>query len=587
MPIIVGEWDKTRTYEPLMVVTYQGASYTSRQYVPAGIEITNESYWVLSANYNAQVEAYRKEVQEFDGRIAANANSIVAEKTRAEGAEQTLQGNIDNLNTALADEGTSRFNADNALQAQVDGLKEEQYENFKPETTIEASYFGRIVTKFLTNKLPQSIAIKPNSYVMIFANEDNSSGVNSCTVVEASRSTGELLNMYERDFGHANSCFYDEDTNKFYVCPCIINSTEAHVLYECDPLTYNVTNHINMPFEPHSIYKDRITGEWWITSEVHEPSFAIYLYKVTGTDFANAELVGQVPTTLPGLLQSPVNDHTGGTQNISAYNGHLFYCLGGEDMNVMAELEIDKSDKLTPIKIKKVININAQVGAYSMAELENCIFDENGDVITFGIALDPLRWSYGVVGAFSLFGNKVLTTAYTNQIAPIYNCYIDPQTTQTNMCADGSNNAPYTLIGEAICQIIKGRYQRIVVMGTGKTLTFDNAIKANIVLPIALSIALNAGNTIEFDNNGPFYYIQSLQIEGNSSNPAVATMNGIVNACGYWKFKYVTMNGTLNNEGILQIIGNPGSKLTVNSNSRGMVFTSDTQATYNNSLQPK
>ena len=63
VPIIVGEWDNNRTYEPLMVVTYQGASYTSRQYVPAGIEITNESYWVLSANYNAQVEAYRQEVR--------------------------------------------------------------------------------------------------------------------------------------------------------------------------------------------------------------------------------------------------------------------------------------------------------------------------------------------------------------------------------------------------------------------------------------------------------------------------------------------------------------------------------------------
>ena len=65
VPIFVGEWDNNRTYEPLMVVTYQGASYTSRQYVPIGIEITNENYWVLSANYNAQIEAYRKEVRDI------------------------------------------------------------------------------------------------------------------------------------------------------------------------------------------------------------------------------------------------------------------------------------------------------------------------------------------------------------------------------------------------------------------------------------------------------------------------------------------------------------------------------------------
>ena len=35
------EWDKTRAYEPLTIVYHNGNSYTSRQYVPVGIEITN------------------------------------------------------------------------------------------------------------------------------------------------------------------------------------------------------------------------------------------------------------------------------------------------------------------------------------------------------------------------------------------------------------------------------------------------------------------------------------------------------------------------------------------------------------------
>lgn len=63
IPLFVGDWDSTKTYEPLSVVYYQGASYTSRQYVPTGVEITNTDYWALSADYNAQVEAYRNEVQ--------------------------------------------------------------------------------------------------------------------------------------------------------------------------------------------------------------------------------------------------------------------------------------------------------------------------------------------------------------------------------------------------------------------------------------------------------------------------------------------------------------------------------------------
>lgn len=70
------EWSDTREYEPLTIVTYQGNSYTSMQYVPTGIEITNTSFWALTGNYNAQIEAYRQEVQAFDGRITQNETAL-------------------------------------------------------------------------------------------------------------------------------------------------------------------------------------------------------------------------------------------------------------------------------------------------------------------------------------------------------------------------------------------------------------------------------------------------------------------------------------------------------------------------------
>lgn len=55
------EWSNTRTYEPLTIVQHNGNSYTSRQYVPTGIDITNNDYWALTGNYNAQIEQYRQE----------------------------------------------------------------------------------------------------------------------------------------------------------------------------------------------------------------------------------------------------------------------------------------------------------------------------------------------------------------------------------------------------------------------------------------------------------------------------------------------------------------------------------------------
>ena len=59
------EWDESKTYEPLTIVTHQGNSYTSKTFVPANTQITDTTYWALTGNYNAQVEQYRQEVLNY------------------------------------------------------------------------------------------------------------------------------------------------------------------------------------------------------------------------------------------------------------------------------------------------------------------------------------------------------------------------------------------------------------------------------------------------------------------------------------------------------------------------------------------
>lgn len=71
------EWSSANTYEPLEIVIHEGNSYTSKTFVPVGIDISNEDFWALTGNYNAQVEQYRQEVLAFDGRINDNAQAIV------------------------------------------------------------------------------------------------------------------------------------------------------------------------------------------------------------------------------------------------------------------------------------------------------------------------------------------------------------------------------------------------------------------------------------------------------------------------------------------------------------------------------
>lgn len=65
------EWSSANSYEALTIVLHEGNSYTSKQAVPVGIDISNETFWALTGNYNAQVEQYRQEVKEVSDRLKA------------------------------------------------------------------------------------------------------------------------------------------------------------------------------------------------------------------------------------------------------------------------------------------------------------------------------------------------------------------------------------------------------------------------------------------------------------------------------------------------------------------------------------
>ena len=94
------QWNKASTYDALTVVWDDAShgSYASKRPVPANIELTNEFYWLRTADLDAQVEMYRQEVRELDGRVTANSQAIDAETLRAETAEQTLRTSIETLN---------------------------------------------------------------------------------------------------------------------------------------------------------------------------------------------------------------------------------------------------------------------------------------------------------------------------------------------------------------------------------------------------------------------------------------------------------------------------------------------------------
>lgn len=103
VPLFDGEWDATKDYEPLTVVSIEGNSYTSKTFVPAGVNpVGNPEYWAETGNYNAQIEAYRQEVLQYNDRIQVNADAITALETK-EDADVIL------LKTEIAKKETDVF----------------------------------------------------------------------------------------------------------------------------------------------------------------------------------------------------------------------------------------------------------------------------------------------------------------------------------------------------------------------------------------------------------------------------------------------------------------------------------------------
>ena len=145
-------WDDSKPYEPLTIVLYQGNSYTSRQYVPAGIPITNEAFWALTGNYNAQVEAYRAEVRGFNDRITGvetgldstndkigdgfTADNTVADAVAVIGdgftAGDTVADAVAGINGKIGD----GFTADNTVADQITGINDVIGDGFTAGNTV-------------------------------------------------------------------------------------------------------------------------------------------------------------------------------------------------------------------------------------------------------------------------------------------------------------------------------------------------------------------------------------------------------------------------------------------------------------------
>lgn len=109
------EWNSQRDYEPLTIVTNNGASYTSKTYVPAGVQISDTKYWVRTGNYNAQVEHYAEIVEGVSEELDATKDDVSG-----------LQSDIDLMNLGtiicIGDSYLEGYNPTDTVQGWGDHL---------------------------------------------------------------------------------------------------------------------------------------------------------------------------------------------------------------------------------------------------------------------------------------------------------------------------------------------------------------------------------------------------------------------------------------------------------------------------------
>ena len=66
VPKYAGDWDSTKDYEPLTIVTdANGNSFTSLKDVPAGTELSDRSYWIQTSSFSGAIDQLRRDVYDL------------------------------------------------------------------------------------------------------------------------------------------------------------------------------------------------------------------------------------------------------------------------------------------------------------------------------------------------------------------------------------------------------------------------------------------------------------------------------------------------------------------------------------------
>lgn len=442
------EWTNTVEYEPLTIVQYQGNSYTSRQYVPVGIAITDTRYWLLTGNWQSQIEQYRQEVYTFDGRITQNTEDIV-----------------DNTE-AIAAETTARENADTALEDSIKKIQE--------GTTLGVLMFGQLSFDH-NNGMPDHpgcIAQVGNTqYILSSPLSEDTAGTGTVKghfrSISIAGDADYYTNKVERDYGHANSMCYSEEIGSLLYAPLWRKTAE-------NPSTVNWCDFAEV------LNTDGTIGRRIGISGFNGRVKAVSCDHETGTTYAFVEQTGVSVLHIfkynagTDTFQDTGKDIpyvTSGTtmsQDVAVKGGIYYAC----DTNGGVRIGSIETGEILAVKSIEQIEVSAAGEVFQ--EWDGMEFNNAGDLLqlvhselvtseTMNNVAVPCREAAAAVIQVIVDETPSSFIGYADirLASPLYTCYIDP--TSTKLRSRGSANAPWKGFFQAQLSISNPR--RLILAG--------------------------------------------------------------------------------------------------------------------------
>lgn len=554
------DWNSDTVYESLTIVYYAGNSYTSRQAVPKGIDITNEKYWALTGNYNAQIEEYRKEVKAMDGRVTENAQKIADEVTRAVAQEAAIKSLIEaevtrakaaennnsdaiktNTNaiaaevtraknaeaeittdyeTAVSTEKTRATNAENELATGVANAvaavntEKERAEAAEGELStkiddlklaagfIEPEYLGRFAYPHV-DRSAQGACIHNGTLVSVCPHtSDNTAYVYSTDIENKTNTVTTKSNV--TGLQHAQSLV--SDGSKIYNIPLYYtDSSDLHVLMKTvqvlNPSNYAIERTFDLDIYPYNISYDDATSKYYImeNSDSHD------IYELNINTGSVTKLF--TPEGIEGMLIQTFCVHDD-VFYIGMYTPNMILTY-----NNLGELQL-------------VTQLPAVIGFHDAQELESINY-YNGDIIcTFNGYQTNAITGFNVAAKVNVEkGNLFITNDNPDAYASRIRVYATASSDlNTKFLMDGSSNNPYPSMQEAAMAHFYNPYSYIVYASGVFT---DGIYCSQSGVKIAVqSSAYSNRATIKNVNVESDIHLNNMIVDGNGADNAVISYSG-------------------------------------------------------------